>query len=133
MAAVRNALLWLPLAVAAVLLAAACGGSSKPYTLASTRKCLAKRPDLALRHHVDFVASTALGGAVTVKLAENQVTISFALDDSEAARIATAYRRFRGANIGIEDVLRPQRNAVLLWEAHPSDADLSTIEHCLKH
>ena len=133
MVTVRSVLSLLALALAAALLASGCGSSSKPYTLAATRKCLAERTGLTLRRHVDFVASTALGGAVNVKLEANQVTIAFALDDAEAARLGTAYRRFRGQNIGIEDVLRSQRNAVLLWEAHPSDADLATIERCLKH
>jgi hypothetical protein len=29
-------------------------------------------------------------------------------------------------------VLRPNRNAVMLWAAHPADAYLQTIEACLK-
>jgi hypothetical protein len=29
-------------------------------------------------------------------------------------------------------VLRQDRNAVMLWHEHPSDADLATISGCLK-
>ncbi len=128
----RRVLPWLVLALGAGLLAAGCGGGKKTYTLAKTRACLAGQPGVRLVGRVDFVASTALGGAVRVKLPQNQVTIAFALDEPEAARIAQAYRRFRGRNIGIEDVLRPQRNAVLLWVAHPSPEDEQTVTGCLK-
>ena len=127
----RRLLPWLLLALGAGLLVAGCGGGKKTYTLAETRACLAGQP-VRLVGRVDFVASTALGGAVRVKLPQNQVTIAFALDEAEAARIAQAYRRFRGRNIGIEDVLRPQRNAVLLWVAHPSSEDEQTVTGCLK-
>jgi hypothetical protein len=34
--------------------------------------------------------------------------------------------------VGIDDVLRQQGNAVMLWHQHPSDADLATITDCLK-
>ena len=59
-------------------------------------------------------------------------TISFGRDSAEAAQIAKGYVRVHGKNIGIEDVLRPQHNAVLLWAAHPSDAELGTVGGCLK-
>ncbi len=124
-------LLWLPLGAGVLVLLAGCGGS-KPYSLAKTRACLAKESGLRVSSKVDFVASTALGGAVTVKLPHNQVTIAFGLDRDEADRLATAYRRFRGHNIGIEDVLRPERNAVLLWRGHPADDDSAEIHKCLK-
>jgi hypothetical protein len=127
----RRAVLPLLLVVPAVLLAAGCGGSKK-YSLGPTRACLKKQSGLQLRQKVDFVASTALGGAVSVVMPKNEVTISFGLDQAEAERIAAAYRRFRGKNIGIEDVLRPKKNAVLLWEAHPSERDESTIDDCLR-
>jgi len=108
-----------------------CAGR-KTYTLDETRACLLERPGLRVTRRVDFVASTALGGALRVQLRRNQVTISFGLDEDEAERIARAYRRFRGRNIGIEDVLRPRRNAVLLWKAHPSPADEATVNGCLE-
>ncbi|MER3409682.1 MAG: hypothetical protein C4306_06200 [Thermoleophilia bacterium] len=62
----------------------------------------------------------------------NAVVISFALDEEEAGRIASAYRRFRGRTIGIEDILRPRRNAVLLWRAHPRPEDEEAVTACLK-
>lgn len=114
-----------------VLLAAGCGGKST-LTLEKTRACLEKQKGIVVRAKVDFVASTALGGAVNVKFPKNQVTIAFGLDRNEAARIVAAYRRFKGKNIGLPDVLRPERNAVTLWAVHPRDDDLKTIHDCLK-
>ena len=113
-------------------LAAAGCGSTPTYDLAKTRSCLRGLPGVRIGSKVDFVASTALGGAFTAKLLGNRVTLAFAEDRQEAERIVRAYQRFRGANIGLEDVLRPTQNVVALWVAHPSDAALQTIHDCLK-
>jgi hypothetical protein len=115
-----------------ILLVAGCGGT-KTYSAAPTRSCLEKAGvDVRSVPRDDFVASTAEGGSFTAHFKDNLVTISFALDRKGAERIVRAYQRFRGANIGLEDVLRPKGNAVLLWALHPPDAYLQTIEACLK-
>jgi hypothetical protein len=121
----------LPLVLAGAAVAAGCGSPST-YDLQKTRACLAKQQGVILDHRVDFIASNALGGAVTVKLLGNQVTLSFAEDRQEAERIVRAYQRFKGSNIGLPDVLRPSHNVVELWKAHPSDTALETIHDCLK-
>lgn len=115
-----------------ILLVAGCGGT-KTYSAAPTRSCLEKAGvDVRSVPRDDFVASTAEGGSFTAHFKDNLVTISFGLDRKGAERIVRAYQRFRGANIGLEDVLRPKGNAVLLWALHPPDAYLQTIEACLK-
>ena len=85
-----------------------------------------------MAHDVDFVASTALGGAFVAHLTDNFVTVSFGKTADDANNIADAYRRFSAANVGVEDVLRQQGNAVMLWHVHPSDADAATVTGCLK-
>ena len=124
-----------PLLLAAVLVGtlavAGCGGTTT-YEVDKTRACLVGQPGVKVRNKVDFVASTALGGAFNVKLLGNQVTLAFGEDRKEAERIVRAYQRFRGKNIGLPDVLRPSHNVVALWEAHPSDTALQTIQDCLK-
>ena len=129
----RRTLLWGLVSLGVTLAAAGCGGT-KTYSLASTKSCLQKKDHLKTRvPKDDFVASTAAGGAVRVVFDKrNEVTISFATDEQEAARIVLGYRRFAGKNIGLTDVLRPQKNAVLLWEAHPSDEDLAAVGRCLR-
>jgi hypothetical protein len=121
----------LPLVPVAAVVAAGCGSPSA-YDLQKTRACLEEQQGVALDDRVDFVASNALGGAVTVKLLGNQVTLSFGEDRQEAERIVRAYQRFKGRNIGLPDVLRPSHNVVELWKAHPSDTALATIHDCLK-
>jgi hypothetical protein len=122
----------LALAALACLLAG-CGGSKAPssYTKAKTRVCLGKQ-NVPVVPATDFVASTATGGSLKARLADNFVTIAFGLTLSDANNIEEAYTRFAGKNVGVTDVLRQQANAVMLWHAHPSDADVALITGCLK-
>jgi hypothetical protein len=118
--------------VATLLLAAGCGGTTT-YTAAKTRSCLEQSgARVTSVPKADFVASSAEGGAFTVRFKDNLVTISFGLDRAGAEGVVRGYERFRGKNIGIEDVLKAQGNAVMLWALHPEDAYLQTIEGCLK-
>jgi hypothetical protein len=118
-------------------LAAGCGGgstSSTVYTLAATKQCL--ETTLGIHNFPppgdDFVASTASSGALGVRLADNAVTLLFGANANEASNLADAYRRFHAQNVGIEDILRTDNNAVMLWQLHPSAEDESHIHDCLK-
>jgi hypothetical protein len=119
------------------LLAAGCGGgstSTSVYTLAATKQCFESTlgihqfPSLA----DDFVASTASGGALRVRLGDNAVTVLFGQSEQEASNLADAYRRFHAKNVGVEDILRTKGSAVLLWQLHPSAPDENNVEDCLK-
>jgi hypothetical protein len=118
-------------------LVAGCGGGSTTasvYTLAATKQCLITKQGI---HRFpllndDFVASTASGGALRVRLPDNAVTILFGQSEQEASNLADAYRRFHAKNVGVEDVLRTKGTSVLLWQLHPSAADESNVEDCLK-
>jgi hypothetical protein len=121
----------LPALLVALLAGCGGGGGSADYTLAKTGDCL-RAQGVRLDSKLDFVASTATGGAVRAHLADNFVTIAFGQTQQDSEAIAAAYRRFRAKNVGIDDVLRTDRNAVLLWHLHPSDADASAIGTCLK-
>ena len=116
-----------------VFLLTGCGGSggSSLYTLRKTQACLTSK-HIALGGTLDFVATTATGGALRAHLPPNFVTITFGATTADADNIDQAYRSFHASNVGIDDVLREDRNAVLLWHEHPSDADLATITACLK-
>jgi hypothetical protein len=120
------------LLAAALVFAAGCGGTTT-YSETKSRSCLEKAGvDVTRVPKADFVASTAEGGAFTARFRDNLVTVSFGLDRAGAEQIVRGYQRFRGKNIGLEDVLKPKRNAVMLWALHPPDAYLQTIEACLK-
>ena len=116
-----------------VVLASGCGGSgsSALYSLQKTQACL-KTNHLKLGGPLDFVATTATGGALKARLPSNFVTIVFGATIADADNIDQAYQQFHSKNVGIEDVLREDRNAVMLWHKHPADADLTKITGCLK-
>jgi hypothetical protein len=118
--------------IASTMLLAACGsGGASLFTVQKTKSCLTEKK-IPLGGTLDFVATTATGGSLRAHLQSNFVTIAFGATDADANNINQAYRSFRGHNVGIDDVLRQDRNAVMLWHAHPSDADLATVTGCLK-
>lgn len=118
--------------LAVAVLAAGCGGSSaKLASREKTRACLVSH-GVRLGGALDFVATTATGGAFNAHLADNQVTVVFGATVADADNINQAYHRFHSENVGIDDVLRQQANVVMLWHQHPSDADLARITSCLK-
>jgi hypothetical protein len=115
-----------------VVLACGCGGKGDQlYSLDKTKACLTK-DGVRLGGPLDFVATTATGGAVQVHFATNFATLAFGDTVDKADNINQAYRRFRSKNVGIDDVLRQDQNAVMLWHAHPSDANVARLTACLK-
>jgi hypothetical protein len=121
--------------LAAAVLLSGCGAAGTPiYTKAATEACLrsAALQPRPVTETADFVANSATGGAFVVQLVDNRVTVSFGETDADADNIDQAYRRFKANNVGINDVLRRQGNALMLWHVHPQDTDLATITGCLK-
>lgn len=118
--------------LAVVVLAASCGGSSTNlYSRGKSQACLASN-GVRLGGALDFVATTSTGGAFRAHLADNDVTVVFGATSADADNINQAYHRFHSQNVGIDDVLRQQGNAVMLWHQHPSDADLNRVVACLE-
>jgi hypothetical protein len=122
----------LPLLALVALLAAGCGGKTA-YSLAKTRACLQSR-GAQVGGKLDFVASTATGGAFAAKLGDNDVKLAFGQSENDAQQIVAAYERFAFPNVksGLPDVLRRYGNVVTLWHEHPQDADLSLVVGCLR-
>ena len=122
-----------PLLVLVVVLCGGCGGGAKSYSIAKTRACVAKN-GAKISYKLDFVASTATGGAFRATLPDNFVTFAFGDSEDDAKQIELAYHRFAFPNVrsGLADVLKRDRNAVMLWHEHPQDKDLSLVEGCLK-
>jgi hypothetical protein len=115
-----------------LLVAAGCGGT-KVYSVDASRACLKKAGlDVTAVPRNDLIAQTAEGGSFSVRFRDNLATVSFGDDRKGAEQIVRRYEHFKGENIGLADVLRASRNAVMLWAAHPPDAYLQTIEGCLK-
>jgi hypothetical protein len=118
--------------VASCLLAVSCGdGGEHLATEAKTRACLTAA-GVRIGGQLDFVASTATGGAFKAHFPENDVTVVFGETIADADNINDAYQRFHAKNVGIEDVLKQQANVVMLWRLHPADADIARLTDCLK-
>jgi hypothetical protein len=122
------------LAAAAVLVSGCGSGGTTIYTKEATVACLQKAAlhPTSVAETSDFVANSATGGAFTVQLVDNRVTVSFGESTADADNIDQAYHRFKASNVGLDDVLRRQGNALMLWHVHPQDNDLATITGCLK-
>ncbi len=116
----------------ALLPLAACGGSeTKHVTLAKTRDCLVDK-GAKIGGRLDFIASTATGGAFKARLSENSVAVVFGQTEDDARQIESAYERAAAPNVGVGDILARRFNVVLLWRNHPSDAQLEALADCLK-
>jgi hypothetical protein len=114
-----------------VLAIAGCGGGPADFTLQKTRACLKKNRTVRIGGKLDFVASTATGGALRARTPHNGVTLVLGATVEDADNINDAYHTFHAKNVGVEDILRQDRNAVLLFRHHPTDEDIATIENCL--
>jgi len=126
------------LGVVVLLVAAGCGSSRKTYTATATRACLTK-DGATIGGALDFVASTALGGAFIAHMPGNPsdgnwATIAFGSGDADAIQLQLAYERFAFPNVkqNIADVLKRYNNAVTLWHTHPANSDLALVVNCLK-
>jgi hypothetical protein len=124
----------LTICVVVALLAAACGAPGpRTYSETKVRTCLVgEHLPVGSPPSSDFIASTALGGAFHVGLGDNAVTVSFGSNPQNGTALDAAYRSVHAHNVGIDDVLRTQGNAVMLWHAHPTDGQLALISDCLK-
>ncbi len=120
-------------ALVAVGVLAGCGGDEAPdaYALEPTRACLEEADVPVTTRDLDFVASTALGGALIARPEGNRVVITFGGSASDAARTVRAYRTFAGERIPIADLLFQELNTVLLWETPPSEPQARLIGDCL--
>jgi hypothetical protein len=128
----RACVAWLAAAVGIAL--AGCGGQGEQslYDLNPTRSCLRKADLQPTTKRLDFVASTAIGGAVRVRFPDNDLTLTFGDSEREAERIERAYRRFAPKRYPIQDVLRRDRNVVMLWGVAPTIDQLDTVSRCLQ-
>lgn len=117
-----------------VAVLAGCGSSpAKPYALGPTKTCLARAGAKILPVTArDIVASSALDGAFTAKLAMNKVTLSFSRDESGASLIQSAYTKYGSRDVPIDQVLDRRNNVVLLWAGAPTSQDAAVVQGCLK-
>ena len=126
-----------PLLLVAAL-AAGCGArSSTPFTATATVACLKQKHFTHVSTNpakVGFIAGFAAnGGLVATSPDANVVTIAFTDSADTVASTENAFKLHapRALRPHIGDVMRTQRNAVIVWTTTPSGDDESTVEGCL--
>jgi hypothetical protein len=130
----RRALAIAAAAAAAALAASGCGGEDEPtlFRLQPTLECLRDDDIPATTSRLDFVASTAPGGALRAPLGLNEFVIVFGNNRREAVALEDAYERFGTDRPGVQDRLVRARNVVLVWAGPPSPEELDRVSECLK-
>lgn len=119
--------------VASLVVLTGCGGDELGlYELGPTRSCLREANLNPTQKDLDFVASTALGGALRVRFPDNLLSLTFGRSLNEAERLERAYRRFAPRRFPIQDVLRRENNVVMLWGVSPTIDELDTVIRCLR-
>jgi hypothetical protein len=125
----RILLILLALAVAA----AGCGREEPVvYDEPASRRCLRESGLEPTTKGLDFVAESALGGAFRTRIGDKKVVVVFGLSDEDAERTELAYRNFAPKGYAVQDVLRRDRNVVVLWSLPPTVTQHERIHGCLR-
>jgi hypothetical protein len=126
------------LVVTVALVAAGCGArSSAPYTAAGTVACLKSKGFTGVTTNpvkIGFIAGFADNGGILAKApGGNVVTIAFAGDTAGAAGTESAFKAhatpFYRRHMG--DIMESKRNAVLVWQTSPTQAQIDDALGCL--
>ena len=125
------------LLIVTVSFLAACGGSEpSAYKAPSTAKCLRKMGYRVTTKDrgVGVVAAAAPNGGLRAFEPGNTVTVAFGANSDDALQIEGAFRRFAPKKLrpNIDDVMRVQKNAVLLWTVTPPEDEMNKVFGCLK-
>jgi hypothetical protein len=130
---VQRSLLLIPLVA---FLAACSSGEPSVYKADGTATCLHK---LGYRvttvdREVGVVAAAAPNGGLRAFEPGNTVTIAFGANSDDALQIEGAFKRFAPKKLkpNITDVMRVQKNAVLLWTVTPPEDEMNKVFGCLK-
>jgi hypothetical protein len=83
---------------------------------------------------VGVIAANAPNGGLLANEPGNALTIAFGESSDDAIQIAAAFKEFAPKKLQphITDVMRTQKNAVLLWTVTPPQAELNKVFACLK-
>jgi hypothetical protein len=123
-------------ACAGLLLAGCTETEPSVYKAAGTAKCL--RED-GYRVTTDpaqlgVVERSAENGGLIAFEPGNAVRIAFGANSDDALGIQEGFRRFVAKKVRphISDVMRTQKNAVMLWTITPPQEELNKVNGCLK-
>lgn len=122
--------------VAGLLLAGCSSGEPATFKAEPTAKCLRGNGyDVTTDDgQVGVIAANAPNGGLLANEPGNALTIAFGQNSDDAIKIAAAFKKFAPKKLQphITDVMRTQKNAVLLWTVTPPQAELDKVFACLK-
>jgi hypothetical protein len=83
---------------------------------------------------VGVIAANAPNGGLLANEPGNALSIAFGVSSDDAIQIAAAFKEFAPKKLQphINDVMRTQKNAVLLWTVTPPQDELNKVFACLK-
>jgi len=124
------------LIVTGLLLSGCSSGEPSTFKAAPTAKCLAGKGFSVSTDdaQVGVVAANAPNGGLLAREPGNALTIAFGANSDDAIKIAAAFKKFAPKKLRplIADVLRAQKNAVLLWTVTPPQEEQNKVFACLK-
>lgn len=122
--------------VAVALLVAGCNSEPSVYKAEPTAKCLRGNGFRVTTEsgEIGVVAAAAPNGGLRAFEPGNALTIAFGESSDDAFGIQRAFRRFAPESLRpkIDDVMRVQKNAVLLWTVTPPLDEMNKVFGCLK-
>lgn len=123
--------------LAVALLVAGCGNSEPSvYKAEPTAKCLRGNGFRVTTDptKVGVIAAAAPNGGLRAFEPGNALTIAFGESSDDALGIQRAFRRFAPKRLrpNIDDVMRVQKNAVLLWTVTPPVDEMNKVFGCLE-
>jgi hypothetical protein len=121
------------------VLAAGCGvRNSKPFTAAGSEKCFKEKGFTQVTTdpaRVGFIAGFAENGGLQARSPSgNVLTIAFTADEDSTASTEQAFRARAPKSLRphMSDILRVERNAVLVWTISPDPGEYDTARRCLR-
>jgi hypothetical protein len=126
-----------PILIAAGLFLAGCSsGEPSTFKAGPTATCLKGKKYRVTTDNakVGVIAANAPNGGLRANETGNALTIAFGQDSDDAIKIAAAFKHFAPKKLRphITDVMRTQKNAVLLWTVTPPQDELNKVFACLK-
>ena len=119
------------------VLAAGCSsGEPSAYKAEPTAKCLRGHgyEVTTADSKLGVIAANAPNGGLRMNEPGNALTAAFAQNSDDAIQIAAAFKRFAPKKLRphILDVMRTEKNAVLLWTVTPPQEEMNKVFACLK-
>jgi hypothetical protein len=119
------------------LLATGCSsGEPSAYKAEPTAKCLRDHGYQVTTEdsEVGVIAANAPNGGLRMNEPGNALTAAFAQNSDDAIQIAGAFKKFAPKKLRphILDVMRTEKNAVLLWTVTPPQEEMNKVFACLK-